>query len=154
MRESALTGQKQDLRLFIEPDIYSMGIPAIIWRADPATLQFWSVEGAAEEILGYPRSHWLTQREFFEERIYPEDRAPTLALYRAALAAGGDASAEYRAVSHPGKLFGAGRRSGLIGDGSRASSPTSPGVRNWSDCYSPLAATRRNTLLPDGWPTI
>ena len=95
--------QKQDLRLFIEPDIYSMGIPAIIWRADPATLQFWSVEGAAEEILGYPRSHWLTQREFFEERIYPEDRAPTLALYRAALAAGGDASAEYRAVSQSGE---------------------------------------------------
>lgn len=71
-------------------------LPAIVWQADAATLQFRSVEGSAEAMLGYPASHWLGRREFFEERIHPDDRAATMALYRAVLKTGGEASAEYR----------------------------------------------------------
>jgi two-component system, cell cycle sensor histidine kinase and response regulator CckA len=78
-------------------------IPAIVWQADPATLRFRSVEGAAEEMLGYPTSHWLTRQGFFEERIHPEDRSATIALYREAMIASGEASAEYRAVTLSGK---------------------------------------------------
>jgi two-component system cell cycle sensor histidine kinase/response regulator CckA len=61
------------------------------------------VEGAAEAILGYPVSHWLSRPEFFEERIHPDDRATTMALYREALSTGGEASAEYRATSASGE---------------------------------------------------
>ena len=50
-------------------------------------------------MLGYPASHWLSRREFFEERIHPEDRAATMALYRSVLSAGGEASAEFRTAS-------------------------------------------------------
>jgi PAS domain S-box-containing protein len=78
-------------------------LPAIIWQADAATLEFQSVEGAADAILGYPASHWLTHSEFFEERIHPDDRAATMALYRGVLAAGGEANAEYRATSADGE---------------------------------------------------
>jgi signal transduction histidine kinase len=77
-------------------------LPAIVWQADAQTLEFRSVEGDAEAMLGYPASHWLTHPEFFEERIHPDDRAATMALYRRVLSAGGEASSEYRIVSAAG----------------------------------------------------
>jgi two-component system cell cycle sensor histidine kinase/response regulator CckA len=78
-------------------------LPAVVWQADAATLQFRSVEGSAEAMLGYPPSHWLGRRDFFEERIHPEDRAATMELYHSVLNAGGEASAEYRATSASGQ---------------------------------------------------
>jgi PAS domain S-box-containing protein len=80
-------------------------VPAIVWQADPATLAFHSVEGGVEALLGYPASHWLNRRQFFEERIHPDDRAATMALYRAMLSTGGEASAEYRAATASGNLI-------------------------------------------------
>ena len=74
-------------------------LPAIVWQADAATLEFRSVEGDAEAMSGYPASYWLSHPEFFEERIHPEDRAATMALYRRVLSTGGEASAEYRTAS-------------------------------------------------------
>jgi PAS domain S-box-containing protein len=73
--------------------------PAIFWRADVGTLEFRSVEGAAEEMFGHPAPQWLGRPGFFEERMHPEDRAPVIALYRAALSSGGEASAEYRTAA-------------------------------------------------------
>lgn len=78
-------------------------LPAVIWQADAATLQFRTVQGSAEAMLGYPVSHWLGRRDFFEERIHPDDRAATMELYRSVLSAGGEASAEYRATSASGQ---------------------------------------------------
>lgn len=74
-------------------------LPAIVWQADATTLEFRSVEGNAEAMLGYPASHWLSHPEFFEERIHADDRAATMALYRRVLSAGGEASSEYRTAS-------------------------------------------------------
>jgi two-component system cell cycle sensor histidine kinase/response regulator CckA len=71
-------------------------LPAVVWQANASTLEFRSVEGNAEAMFGYSASHWLGKAPFFEERIHPDDRAPTMALYRAAISAGGEASAEYR----------------------------------------------------------
>jgi len=85
------------------------GVPAVLWHANtPAApftatgLTFTSVAGAVEQILGYPAPHWLETPRFFAERIHPDDRASALALYQAALGQGGDASAEYRAISASG----------------------------------------------------
>jgi two-component system, cell cycle sensor histidine kinase and response regulator CckA len=78
-------------------------IPAIIWEADAATLEFRSVRGDAETLLGFPVAHWTGTPKFFEERIHPQDRAAALEVYHAAIAGGsGDASAEYRAVAASG----------------------------------------------------
>src|SRR6185312_9855264 len=74
-------------------------LPAIVWQADQATLEFRSVEGDALAILGYPASYWLSHPEFFEERIHPEDRAATMALYRGVIDTGGEASSEYRTAA-------------------------------------------------------
>ncbi|MBZ5633601.1 MAG: response regulator [Acidobacteriia bacterium] len=78
-------------------------LPAMVWQADAASLEFRSVEGRVEEMLGYPASHWLGQRNFFEERIHAEDRAATMALYRGVIDGGGEGSAEYRATSAAGQ---------------------------------------------------
>jgi two-component system, cell cycle sensor histidine kinase and response regulator CckA len=93
--------------LVLEPlpqaSIVSSGVPvdlpAIVWQADATTLAFRSVEGDAEATMGYPASYWLNHREFFEERIHPDDRASTMALYRSVIETGGEASAEYRTAS-------------------------------------------------------
>lgn len=77
-------------------------LPAVIWQADAATLAFTAVRGAAEALLGHPISHWLETREFFSGRMHPEDRDATLEFYEAALARGGEASAEYRAITATG----------------------------------------------------
>jgi len=78
-------------------------VPAVLWKADPGTFAFTSVSGAAEEILGFPASHWLSTPQFFRERIHPEDRAATMSFYEAAVMARGDASAEFRAINASGE---------------------------------------------------
>jgi len=77
-------------------------LPAAVWQADASTFTFTRVDGAAEGILGYPAAHWLSEPLFFSERIHPEDRGEVIELYRSAVASGGGASAEYRAVNASG----------------------------------------------------
>jgi PAS domain S-box-containing protein len=80
------------------------GIPAIIWEADAASMEFRSVRGDVEALLGYKAEHWTGHSQFFEERIHPEDRLTTLEFYFAAIARGaGDASAEFRVVTAGGE---------------------------------------------------
>ncbi len=74
-------------------------LPAIVWQADAATLAFRSVEGDAQATMGHPASYWLSHREFFEERIHPEDRGAIMALYLSVIETGGEASAEYRTAA-------------------------------------------------------
>jgi PAS domain S-box-containing protein len=81
-------------------------IPAIVWEADAATLEFRSVRGDAEPLLGYPPEHWTSTPKFFEDRIYPSDRQPTLDFYHALIVHGsGDASAEFRLVTASGETI-------------------------------------------------
>jgi len=83
-------------------------VPAIVWQADPQTLRFRSVSGAAEQLLGFPPEHWTRTEQFFRDRIHPEDRAATMAFYEAMLQrkpakeSDRDASAEFRAVTDAG----------------------------------------------------
>jgi two-component system cell cycle sensor histidine kinase/response regulator CckA len=77
-------------------------LPAAVWQADASTFAFTYAGGAAQEILGFPAAHWLAEPLFFFERIHPEDRGEVMALYQSVAAAGGEASAEYRAVHASG----------------------------------------------------
>lgn len=78
-------------------------IPAIVWEADAASLEFRSVRGDTDALLGYSPEHWTGTRQFFEERILSEDRASALEFYLAAIARGsGDVSAEFRAATAAG----------------------------------------------------
>lgn len=49
-------------------------LPAIAWSASAETFQFTYVNPAAEKLLGYPISRWLTEPNFWTERIHPDDR--------------------------------------------------------------------------------
>lgn len=80
-------------------------LPAIVWTADAESTDFRTVAGAVEEFLGYPTSHWLNRAGFFEERIHPDDRDSTIAMYQSLLSKGGDGSAEFRAVTASGQVF-------------------------------------------------
>lgn len=80
-------------------------LPAIVWTADNESTDFRTVAGAVEEFLGYPVSHWLNRAGFFEERIHPDDRDSTIAMYQTLLSKGGDGSAEFRAVTASGQVF-------------------------------------------------
>ena len=80
-------------------------LPAVVWTADVESTDFRTVAGAAEEFLGYPISHWLNRAGFFEERIHPDDRDSTIAMYQTLLSKGGDGSAEFRAITSGGQTF-------------------------------------------------
>lgn len=77
--------------------------PAVFWQADPATFAFTAVDGAAEEMLGYPAARWIEQPLFFSERIHPADRDEVLRLFQSAVKTGGTASAEFRAIHASGE---------------------------------------------------
>jgi signal transduction histidine kinase len=79
-------------------------MPAVLWRADVATFAFNAVWGDAEQLLGYPVSHWLDTPQFFRERIHLEDRAAAMSFYEAAICRTGDASAEFRVVTARGDV--------------------------------------------------
>ncbi|MDP8990683.1 MAG: response regulator [Acidobacteriota bacterium] len=79
-------------------------IPAVLWRADAAGLQFTAVSGGAEPLLGYAAAHWLKTANFFAQRIYQEDRDAVLALYRTAVQQSREVSAEFRMATASGQL--------------------------------------------------
>jgi len=101
IRQERLATQIPDASSTIPPHISDSEIPAIFWQADAETFAFESVRGAAGELLGYPIDHWLKTPDFFSARIDPSDRTAVLSLYRAAIARGADASAEFRCSSSP-----------------------------------------------------
>ncbi len=79
-------------------------IPAVVWRADAAGLEFTAVSGGAEALQGYAAAHWLKTPNFFAQRIHQEDRDAVLALYRTAVQQSREASAEFRMVTASGQL--------------------------------------------------
>ena len=78
-------------------------LPAVLWRADAATLEFKEVTGAPETLLGLAAPQWLKIPGFFANRIHPADRDATLAHYRTAVENAGEASAEFRAITAGGE---------------------------------------------------
>jgi CheY-like chemotaxis protein/nitrogen-specific signal transduction histidine kinase len=79
-------------------------VPAIVWQADAATLQFTAVSGFTTIALAVPPVEWPQTEGFFEQRIYAEDRAAAMALYRSVIEHGGEASAEFRILKLSGDL--------------------------------------------------
>ena len=57
-------------------------LEAIVWRANPHTLEHVYVSEQAETVLGYPVSEWLRAPHFKETHLHPDDRIQVLAAYR------------------------------------------------------------------------
>jgi PAS domain S-box-containing protein len=49
-------------------------VGAILWRADPETLQFTYVSRNAETILGYWPERWKGETNFWKKHLFPDDR--------------------------------------------------------------------------------
>jgi PAS domain S-box-containing protein len=49
-------------------------LDAIVWEADPQTVQFSYVSQKAERLLGYPIQRWLDEPGFWVNIVHPEDR--------------------------------------------------------------------------------
>ncbi|HLO47924.1 MAG TPA: diguanylate cyclase [Kamptonema sp.] len=49
-------------------------IEGIVWEADPQTFQFTFVSQEAERVSGYPVETWLSEPDFWQNHIHPDDR--------------------------------------------------------------------------------
>lgn len=87
------------------PAVTSENAGAVLWRADAGRLQFTEVSGGAEQMLGYPASHWLKSPAFLAQRIHKEDREAVLDLYRTAAQHTREVTAEFRAVTASGETI-------------------------------------------------
>jgi PAS domain S-box-containing protein len=77
---------------------------AIIWEADPVTLQFRYVSRGAETLLGYPLEHWVTQPTYWVDLLHPDDRAWALEQCLLAVAECRDHDFEYRVRTRTGDV--------------------------------------------------
>lgn len=83
--------------------VTTVDLPAIVWQADTEKLQFTAVSGRANAALGYTPAQWMRTPGFFAERIHPDDRDATMALYHSVIEHGGEASAEFRMLTSAGE---------------------------------------------------
>ena len=66
----------------------------------------WSVEYVSpqiEALFGFPPADWVSQPEFWLDRVAPEDRALFLATWTALRSTGQQVSVEYRMLAHDGR---------------------------------------------------
>jgi PAS domain S-box-containing protein len=80
------------------------GLDAIVWEADPATLELTFVNHRAESLLGYPVRQWLGEAGFWTRLIHPDDREAALAELRAHAAVGSECRLDYRMVAADGRV--------------------------------------------------
>jgi PAS domain S-box-containing protein len=80
------------------------GLDAIIWAANPQTLQFTFVSRRAEDLLGYPAARWVAEPDFRRAILHPDDRDRVLAACRRFVDEGGDHAMEYRVLRPDGSI--------------------------------------------------
>lgn len=80
-------------------------IEGIVWEADAETFQFTFVSAQAEHILGYPVSQWLTEHNFWNNHIHPEDREWVVRSCMEATANLRNNDFEYRMIAADGKTI-------------------------------------------------
>jgi PAS domain S-box-containing protein len=78
-------------------------VEGIVWEADQETGQATFVSEKAEEILGYPTARWLSEPQFWENHLHPDDREKMIALSTVAKARLRPFELEYRMVSASGR---------------------------------------------------
>lgn len=77
-------------------------IEGIVWEADAETFQFTFVSAQAENILGYPVSAWLSEHNFWNNHIHPDDREWVVRSCMEATAKLRNNDFEYRMISASG----------------------------------------------------
>jgi len=78
-------------------------LDAIIWEADPRTVQFSFVSQKAERLLGYSIERWLGEPDFWVNLIHPDDRDRAVTTCAAAVNDVKDHTFDYRVISADGR---------------------------------------------------
>ncbi|MFA7274057.1 MAG: PAS domain S-box protein [Crocinitomicaceae bacterium] len=77
---------------------------AVIWEADAKTFAMTYVNPYVEKLFGYPVEDWYTEN-FWQERIYPEDREKTIAYCMSETKKLKSHTFEYRFISRSQEIF-------------------------------------------------
>ena len=80
-------------------------LDAIVWEADPQTVQFSYVSQKAERLLGYPVQRWLDEPDFWVNLIHPEDREWVVESCAAAVQDVRHHMLDYRVVAADGRIL-------------------------------------------------
>lgn len=78
-------------------------IDGIVWEAASDTLVFSFVSNRAERLLLYPLSRWLTERNFWQDHLHPDDRDWAVEFCREATLAKRDHDFQYRMIAADGR---------------------------------------------------
>lgn len=79
-------------------------IDGIVWAANIQSLRFTFVSQKAETLLGYPVEKWLTEPNFWEDIIHPDDRDRVINLYLETSKEKSEYQLEYRTIAADGRI--------------------------------------------------
>lgn len=79
-------------------------VGAILWRADPETLQFTYVSGQARAILGYWLERWTGETNFWQRHLFPDDRERVAAVCEKILRERSRRDFEFRMIGVHGQI--------------------------------------------------
>ncbi|WP_310429580.1 PAS domain S-box protein [Chamaesiphon sp. VAR_48_metabat_135_sub] len=80
-------------------------INGVVWEYDITIDRFSFVSDRAVELFGYPISDWLSQTNFWQNHIYPDDLAQALKIYDAAIENHQSCEFEYRLIAADGRAI-------------------------------------------------
>ncbi len=95
-QDAALSLSQQKLEALIH------SIDGIVWERSPDTFRFTFVSRQSEKVLGYPRDQWLSQADFWEDKLHPQDAAKAAKAVRELVAHTPHYTFEYRMLARDG----------------------------------------------------
>jgi PAS domain S-box-containing protein len=80
-------------------------VGAILWKAEPETLQFTYVSPHAQAILGYWLERWTGETNFWKKHLFPEDRERVAGMCEKILRERKRWDFEFRMINVHGQIF-------------------------------------------------
>lgn len=79
-------------------------VDGIVWEADAETERYTFISDQVERVLGYRPETWLKHAHFWQEHLYPEDRAETVQYCKSQVRLGNNFEIDYRIIAADGGL--------------------------------------------------
>lgn len=108
-QDAAISVSQQRMQVLIN------SIDGIVWICDPETFRFSFVSRQCIRILGYQPDEWLTNMEFWQDHLHPEDKVKTVLLRQDYGRAGKPYTCEYRMLAADERIVWI-RESGTVMD--------------------------------------
>ena len=80
-------------------------INGVVWEYDLISDRFSFVSDRAVALFGYPISDWLSQTDFWQSHVYPDDLAQALKIYDEAIENRRSCEFEYRLITADGRAI-------------------------------------------------